>query len=154
MRLAIPVALSIAVLAGAPAAADTARIGDIVVENAWARASSVNVGAAYATLRNLGGKPDRLVAAASPAAARVEIHTVVERDGMVGMERVDAVEIAPGKAAVLQPGGLHIMLMGLKRKLAPGDRIELTLTFGNAGRIAIRAPVARAGARKGPERTR
>ena len=145
MRIAALSMLPIAVLSGAPAAADSVRVGDIAVENAWVRASSVNVSAAYATLRNLGKNPDLLVAAASPAASRVEIHTVVERDGKVGMKRVDSVEVAPGEPAVLRPGGLHIMLMGLKRKLAAGDSIELTLSFSKAGEIVIRAPVAKAG---------
>ena len=153
MRIAALSMLPIAVLSGAPAAADSVRVGDIAVENAWVRASSVNVSAAYATLHNLGKRPDLLIAAASPAAARVEIHTVVERDGKVGMKRVDSVEVAPGEPAVLRPGGLHIMLMGLKRKLAPGDSIELSLRFSKAGRIAIRAPVGRAGVRKQLKRT-
>ncbi len=153
MRIATLATLLIAVLPGAPAAADSARIGDIVVENPWVRASSVNVSAAYATLRNLGKNPDLLVAAASPAAGRVEIHTIVERDGKVGMKQVDSVEVAPGEPAVLQPGGLHIMLMGLKRKLAPGGSIELTLSFSKAGKIVIRAPVARSRAPKHPKRT-
>ena len=153
MRIATLVTLLIAILSGAPAAADSARVGDIAVEKAWVRASSVNVSAAYATLHNLGTEPDLLVAAASPVAARVEIHTIVERDGRVGMKRVDSVEVAPGEPALLQPGGLHIMLMGLKRKLAPGDSIELALRFSKAGRLVIRAPVARSCAPRQPKRT-
>jgi len=135
------------------AVADTGRAGPIVVERAWARATTINVSAAYATLRNTGAKADRLVSVSSPLARRVEIHNIVEKDGIVSMVPVKAIVVSPGEPSVLRPGGLHIMLMGLKQKLIRGQTIPLTFTFRNAGTVTVNARIAKRGARKAPKPT-
>ncbi len=132
---------------------DTGRAGPIVVERAWARATTINVSAAYATLRNTGTAADRLIRVSSPLARRVEIHNVVDRNGIVGMVPVKVIVVSPGEPSVLRPGGLHIMLMGLKQKLVKGQTVPLTFTFRTAGAIDVDAVVATHGARKAPQPT-
>jgi periplasmic copper chaperone A len=126
-------------LAPAAAAADEARIGDLVIQDAWARASIGQVlnSAAYMTVTNRGAETDRLVDAAAPAAARAELHTHLHEQGVVRMRRVEAIEVAPGEATVLQPGGLHVMVIDLAAPLEAGDRLALTLTFERAGEIDL-----------------
>lgn len=130
-----------------------ARSGSIIVEQVWVRATSINVTAAYATLRNTGGKPDRLLQVTSPAAARVEIHNIVEKNGMVSMVPMRGVDVSSGEPTVLRPSGLHIMLMGLRRRLVKGGAIQLTFTFRDAGAVTVRAAIAGRGARKAPSGT-
>jgi copper(I)-binding protein len=60
---------------------------------------------------------------------------------MLGMQRVDRVEIPAGGTVELKPGGYHIMLIGLTRELQVGEQIEITLTFEKAGEVTVTAEV-------------
>ncbi len=106
-------------------------------------------GAAYLTIETAGAEPDRLIGLETPAAAAAEIHTMSDEGGVMSMRKLDGVEIAPGAPVHFQPGGLHIMLIGLKAPLVEGSPILLTLTFEKAGSItvelAIEKPAAPAG---------
>ena len=131
--------------AAAPLAADdhAAKLGDLTLSDAWARAAMREGGAsaAYLTVETRG-EADRLVAAASSAAARVELHEHILEDGVAKMREVAAgVPVEPGAPAVLEPGGYHVMLMGLSAPLAEGDAIDLTLTFETSGEITLTVPV-------------
>ena len=128
------------------------KVGTIVVSEPWARASAspmAKAGAAYATLVNAGQEMDRLLAAESPSAGKVELHTVLMEGGVMKMRQVKAIEIHPGEPTVLQPGGLHIMLMGLHAPLKMGEMLTVTLTFEEAGKITVEAPIRAAGAKGG-----
>jgi periplasmic copper chaperone A len=116
--------------------------GSLRVETPWIRAAAGgDNSAAFMTIRNGGSQADRLVAAECPAAMMVEIHQSMEKDGMAMMSPVSAIE-APSRGQVeLKPGGYHVMLMQLKKDLKPGDKVELTLTFAKAGRVAVTAEV-------------
>lgn len=123
--------------------AGMAKVGDIMIHDGWARASigSAPNSAAYMTLVTEGADVDRLVAASTPAADRAELHTHLMEDGVAKMRQVEAIEVAPGEATPLKPGGLHIMLMDLKGELAEGTSLPVTLTFENAGEVTLELPV-------------
>jgi hypothetical protein len=113
--------------------------GDIRIMKPWSRplpAVSVN-GAAYMTIMNKGATPDRLLSVSTPAARKAELHNHTMEGGLMKMRPVGAMEIAPGNAAALQPGGLHIMLMGLAEPLVEGHSFPLTLNFERAGNIEV-----------------
>lgn len=116
--------------------------GPITVKDAYARASigQQRSSAAYMTIETSAG-PDRLVAAASPVAGKVELHTHLHEGGVMKMRQVEAIEVAPGKPAKLETGGLHIMMMELKQPLKAGETIPLTLTFEKAGKVEVQVPV-------------
>lgn len=120
----------------------------IEVQDPWARASlKGRTGAAYMTLLNPTDTPDRLLKAASDVAETVELHAHLHEGGVMRMRPVQAIEVHPGEPAVLAPGGLHIMLIGLTRDLRQGETIRLTLTFEMAGEMTVEVPVLAAGAR-------
>ena len=132
-------------LAGAAASA-VAQTGQIAIDHAWARATPGNseIGAAYATIRSSAA--DRLVAAATPVAAKAELHTV-EMAGMVmKMRPVAGLDIPAGTPVSLKPGGYHIMLTGLVRPLRAGETFPLTLTFAKAGARTVTVAVEKVGA--------
>lgn len=130
-----------------PAAANEFhRLGDIVIERPWSRATPVKTGGAYMTLRNNGAVADKLIKVASPVAEKVEIHETKVEGGMAMMRPVGAVELKRRSSVQLKPGGMHVMLMGLQRPLKEGERIKLVLTFERAGTIEIEARVEKAGA--------
>lgn len=146
---ALAVLVSLCAATGPAAAADVT-VGPLVVSDSWARASAAPTmknGAAFFTVANSGSTMDRLVAAATPVAAKAELHTHLMEGGVMKMRPVEAIEVHPGAPVVLQPGGLHVMLMGLKAPLAEGTRIPLTLVFEKAGRVDLSVPVLGAGAR-------
>ncbi len=97
--------------------------------------------AAYMTLRNTGPKTVTLTQAASPAARAVELHTVMEEGGVKKMRPVAKIDVPAGGETQLKPGGLHIMLIGLKQPLAEGAKVALTLTFADGSRRELTAPV-------------
>ncbi len=116
-----------------------AKIGPLEIFDPWARVT-LKEGAVYLAIRNTGDADDVLVAASTDV-ARVELHTTMMRGGQMVMEPVQSVPVRAGAWAALQPGGLHIMLVDLRRELRPGDRINLELRFEKAGTVSITVPV-------------
>jgi copper(I)-binding protein len=135
--------LSLPLLAGGPASAHDYELGSLVIQHPWARASigQAKAGAAYLTIVNHGETADRLIAVSTPAAKHAKPHTHLLEDGVMKMRPVEAIEIAPGDPAVLQPGGLHIMLMGLAAPLETGKPFPMTLVFENAGSVDVEVHV-------------
>jgi len=129
-----------------PHADMTKPAGTIVVEQAWARASLTTNGAAYVALRNMGKSTDRLIGILTPVARRAELHTHTMDKGIMRMRPLKAIEVHPGAPAVMRPGGDHIMLMGLTRKLKRGETFPITLRFAHAGEVTVMVTVAGPGA--------
>ena len=149
MRFVVSIAALVFVLAGwHRVAAHEFNVGALLVEHPWARASigAARSGAVYVTLVNNGDQPDRLIGASTPAAARAAIHTHLVQDSIVRMRPVGAIDIAPGEPTVFEPGGLHIMLTGLKRPLEEGTLFSLVLEFEDAGQVEILVIVQEAAA--------
>lgn len=121
----------------------SAQAGEVQVEGAWARVSApgVPVSAAYMTLKNTGRQTDTLVAAESPRAASVQIHSTSMDGGVMRMREVEGVAVAAGASVALEPGGLHIMLMGLSAPLAAGETLPLTLRFQSGKVLTLDLPV-------------
>ncbi len=137
-----------ALLLAVPAFAVEMKAGDISIDKVWSRATAPRApaGAVYMVLTNTGTEMDRLVAAATPIAEEAQLHTHSMDDGVMKMRQVDAIEVAPGEPSVLQPGGLHIMLIGLKQPLTKGEMVPIMLTFENAGDVEVMSHVQSAGA--------
>ena len=118
--------------------------GGLSIEEAWARESppgSPN-GVVYFTVENSGAE-DQLIGIGVPAeiADRAELHTHRQEEGMMKMEKVDAVEIPEGGHAMFKPHGDHVMLIGLKQLLKEGETFTLELRFENGGTINVDVPV-------------
>jgi copper(I)-binding protein len=96
---------------------------------------------AYLKLANDDAVDHALVRAASPAARVVELHTVVDEGGVKKMRPVPKMDVKAGGQTELKPGGLHIMLIGLKAPLKESDKVELTLTFEDGSSTQVSAPV-------------
>lgn len=126
---------------------------NIAVEHAWARATpkGAKTGAAYITLVNSGTRDDRLLQVTSPVAESVQFHSETNDNGVMKMRMLAAVTVDPGAQVTLKPGGIHMMLLGLKQPLKEGQTISLTLTFEKAGDIAATARVGSIAAMDDPE---
>lgn len=148
-RLAAVVLLCLSV----PAVAQEFRAGPLTIDRAWSRATppAAKVGAGYLVVTNGGQTPDRLTAASSPAAGRVEVHEMQMDGGVMRMrELAQGLAVPPGATVELKPGGYHLMLMELRAPLAAGATVPVTLVFERAGRVDIQLKVEPATAR-GPQ---
>ncbi|MGX4801874.1 copper chaperone PCu(A)C [Bradyrhizobium guangdongense] len=146
---ALVLAAVLAFVGSAPGLADHA---DIVVSQAWSRATpkGAKVAGGYLTIENHGTAPDRLLSASSPAAATVEIHQMTLQDGIMTMRQFEqGLMIPQGEVVTLAPGGSHIMFISLAAPFEEGQRIPVTLNFQRSGAIETTFDVGSVGA-KGP----
>jgi len=150
-RTATIVAIFAALIATSAQAEDV-RAGDLVITQAWSRATpgGAKVGGGYLTIENKGTTPDKLISATADVAAKVEVHEMAMNNGTMTMRPLEnGVMIEPGKTVKLAPGGLHLMMMDLKNPLKQGDKVPVTLQFEKAGKVAVTLGVQGVGA-KGP----
>lgn len=129
-----------------------AAAGDVAIAHPWARASlSVKArnGAAYLAMRNSGSRTERLTGASTHVADRAELHAHETEGDVIGMRRVEAIEIPAGGTVELAPGGPHVMLMGLRTPLVKGMTFPLTLVFELAGEVDVDVVIEAAAARRG-----
>ena len=99
-------------------------------------------GAAYLQIANAGTEDDVLVSGSTDVANVVEIHEMkMNGDVMMMAPLADGLVIPAGGSVSLEPGGYHVMLIGLLRDLKAGETYELTLEFSNAGQVTVTVPI-------------
>ncbi|WP_394130331.1 copper chaperone PCu(A)C [Shewanella maritima] len=116
---------------------------NIITTDGYVRAMppSVPNTAAYLTIQNHGDKPVKLIAVKTDAAAKAEIHTIVEENGMVKMRQIPHIEIASHGAKKLKPSAEHIMLLSLTSPLKEHDKVKLQLIFEDLEAVDVELPV-------------
>ena len=135
-----------------PARAEEVKAGDLVITQAWSRATpgGAKVGGGYLTIENKGSTPDRLIGGSADVADKVEVHEMAMNNGVMTMRPLDkGLVIEPGKTVKLAPGGYHLMLLDLKSPLKQGDKLPVTLEFEKAGKVSLSLDVQGIGA-QGP----
>ncbi len=132
-----------------PAQAHDVKASALTIDHPFARATAARNGAAYMTIANGGGAPDRLLRARTEAAAKVELHTIVKQGDVMQMREVEAIDIPARGKAELKPGGFHVMLLGLAKPLVEGQSFALVLEFEKAGAVPVTVNVEKAGAAQG-----
>jgi hypothetical protein len=149
-RALIAACIVTGVLASSAAAAHGYKKGDIYIRHPWARATppGARVAAGYMEIRNSGKQADRVIGASTPHAERVEFHVMAHEGGVMKMREVPSLEIPAGQRLTLRPGGLHLMMVGLKRPLAKDERIPLALRFERTGAIQVELRVQAADSTK------
>ena len=137
-------------LAGIGAAsAHSYKLGTLEIGHPWARATppTAPTGGGYLSVKNTGTEPDRLISISSPAAQTVQVHQMKMEGNVMRMRELDGpLEIKPGETVTLAPGGMHLMMMGLKEPLKQGEKVPLTLVFEKAGKIDVELVVVAMGA--------
>jgi hypothetical protein len=114
-----------------------ARQGELVIFVAYAHPSAGDAGAAYVGIRNAGSVPDTLLGVAGPdSSTAMLMGTAAGR-----MTGLSPIVVQPGERVTMHPGGIHVMLSGLKGQYNIGDSLRLTLRFARAGAVPITAPV-------------
>ncbi len=141
--------LFVALLCAAPARAQEVKAGDLVITQAWTRATpnGAKIGGGFLTIENKGSTPDRLIGGSTDAASKIEVHEMAMKDGVMTMRPLDnGLTIDPGKTVKLAPGGYHLMMFDLKDPLKQGDTVPVTLKFEKAGEVKVSLAVQGVGA--------
>jgi copper(I)-binding protein len=141
--------LLISSLFAAPVRAEEVKAGDLVITQAWSRATpgGAKIAGGYLTIENKGSAPDRLIGGAGDVAGKIEVHEMSMKDGVMTMRPLDkGLTIEPGKTVKLAPGGYHLMLIDLKHPLKQGEQVPITLEFENAGKVNLSLDVQGMGA--------
>jgi hypothetical protein len=136
----------------APVRAEDVKAGDLLITQAWSRATpgGAKIAGGYLTIENKGAAPDRLIGGSGDVAGKVEVHEMALSNGVMTMRHLDkGLTIEPGKTVKLAPGGYHLMLMDLKSPLKQGDKVPVTLEFEKAGKVKLSLDVQGVGA-QGP----
>ena len=150
---AAAIALSSSVIATSSIHAGDFNVGNLELNAPWILVTSADrtVAAGYMEVQNHGSEPDRLVAAETPAAGRVELHGTKSRPGGGNTMRPlpMGIGLVPMHQLVFQPGGVHLMFKDINAALKQGDKVPVTLTFEKAGKIDVEFEV-KASVQRGP----
>ncbi|ABE40094.1 protein of unknown function DUF461 [Rhodopseudomonas palustris BisB5] len=141
---------AVSLLSVAAVQAAEIKAGDLVITEAWSRATpgGAKVAGGFLTIDNKGAAADRLVSATADVAGKVEVHEMSMDNGVMKMRLLDkGLSIEPGKTVKLAPGGYHIMLLDLKGPLKEGEKVPVTLQFEKAGKVPVTLDVAGVGAK-------
>ncbi|GII89897.1 copper chaperone PCu(A)C [Sinosporangium siamense] len=123
-----------------PAAVPAAAAGTVTIVDPWVKAASTGMTAVFGTLVNNTDKAVTLVSGATPAASSIELHEVADNNGkMVMREKQGGFVVPPKGKLTLQPGGDHIMIMGVKKAIKPGDQFTFTLTTADGADVELTA---------------
>jgi copper(I)-binding protein len=142
-------AVLISTLLAAPARAQEVKAGDLLITQAWSRATpgGAKVAGGFLTIENKGSAPDRLIGGSVDVAAKVEVHEMATNNGVMTMRPLErGLTIEPGKTVKLTPGGYHLMMFDLKSPLKQGNKLPVTLEFEKAGKVEVSFDIQGVGA--------
>lgn len=119
-----------------------AAVAQVKVEGAWARPTVAGQQSGGGFLTITSPVADRLLGGSTSAAERFELHSMTMQGDVMQMRQVPVIELPAGRALKLEPGGLHVMFIGLKQPLAAGSKLPVTLRFEKAGEVKVEFDVA------------
>lgn len=108
-------------------------VSELSFQEPWIRGSvpGQKNGAGYLTIQNAGASSNALQSANSDRADRVELHTIIKEDGVAKMREVKQIDVPAKGSVTLQPGGYHVMFIGLTQPFKEGESIDVKLNFAN-----------------------
>lgn len=136
-------------LAGVAAAGNGlgAQSSPVTARDAWVREAPAGraVTAVFVTVENSGAAPRKIVSGKATVGDTLELHEMKREGGMMQMSPVREIAVPANGKVELRPGGLHLMLFGLKKPLVPGDTVRVELTLDDGSRVSVAAPVRKMG---------
>ena len=128
-------------------------VGDLEISGAFTRATLPNapVAGGFLTITNSGETDDRLVAASADFAQVAQIHEMAMEGDVMKMQQLsEGLVIPAGETVTLEPGGFHVMFMGLTQALVEGEVVPVALVFEHAGEVTVSFEIAGAAADASP----
>ncbi|MCB1724119.1 MAG: copper chaperone PCu(A)C [Gammaproteobacteria bacterium] len=132
-----------AVLVAATAAFADGVADKVTINDPYVRAVPpvVKTTAAFMQIQNTDAVERFIVGASSPIASDVELHMHEHDGGVMRMRRIPHIHLPPDRTVALEPGGLHVMMFGLRSALHPGEEVPVTLTFDDGSTKTVTAIV-------------
>ncbi len=125
-------------------------VGTLAIDHPYALPTppgATTAGGYITDLGNQGTAEEKLIGATSPAADHVELHNMGMDGNVMRMREVPAIVVAPGQHVLMAPGGgYHLMLIGIRKPFAIGDKVPVTLQFEHAGKVDVVLDVQARGA--------
>jgi copper(I)-binding protein len=152
MKKAFALAFALVLAAGGAWAQDY-KVGALVIDHPWSRATpkGAKIASGYLSIKNDGSTADRLIGGTFALSRGVEVHEMSIDRGVMKMRQLNAgVEIQPGATVELKPGSAHLMFTELSRPLAKGERVKGTLVFEKAGTVEVEYTVEAIGGTPAP----
>ena len=141
-RAPILAAALLALAACSPGGSDSGEPATVQVSDAVCRPTPVGRQTTGCYLTLTAATADRLASVASPDSNLVQIHeSRIESNMMMMRELREGLALPAGQAVTLEPGGTHLMLLGVKQPLVAGDTVALTLTFASSPPLEVTAPI-------------
>jgi copper(I)-binding protein len=113
------------------------------VSNAWARpAAQSGNGAIYFVIENHSSETQEMIGVTADIAEAAEMHESQMSGDVMEMHQLESISLGPGSEIPFEPGGLHIMLIGLKQELKTGDELQITLHFRDEQDLQVSVPVS------------
>lgn len=132
--------IGLALATPAVAVADSVKI-----ENAWVRATAPGQKVAGGFMDLTADADMTLVGGSSPVSSEFELHLMRMLDGVMEMRQVQEIQLPKGKTVSFEPGNLHVMFIGLKSQIKPGQKVPLTLVVkgadGRQQKLTVQAEV-------------
>jgi len=116
---------------------------ELSVDEGYLRATPPGqmMSAAFMTLSNDSDKTITLTGGTSNDVASIEIHNHTMTDGVMSMQRIEGLKIEAGEKVELAPGGLHVMLIGLKKSLVDGEKFTFDIVFKDGSKQTLMLPI-------------
>jgi copper(I)-binding protein len=119
----------------------------VKVENAWVRATAPGQKVAGGFMSLTADADMTLVGGTSPVAKALELHFMKLEKGVMEMRQMKEIPLPKGKTVTLEPGDLHVMFIGLKGQIKPGQKVPMTLFVkggdGKEQKLAVEAEARR-----------
>ncbi len=118
--------------------------GALSIVHPWSRpvAAGIKTGAAYLSIRNDGKEADRFIGVKTDVCDTADMHATIQDGDVMKMRKLEGgVALQPGTTVKFEPGGMHIMLMGLKQPLNEGSSFPMTLIFEKAGEVPVEVKI-------------
>ncbi len=130
------------ILASLPGAAHDYKAGALSIKHPYAHATvdGQPTGIGFMKFEN-GGMADRLISASAPVSESVQLHRVKMEGGSMRMRRVESLDLPAASTVTLEPGGLHMMFVGLRAPLKAGMSFPLELRFERAGAVVVKVVI-------------
>jgi len=112
---------------------------DITINDTYVRAvpASLPNSASFMKISNHSNKDISLVSVDSNIAKNLELHEHTMKNGMMKMQQVQSIQIPANSTVELKPGGFHVMLIGLNKKLVEGDKVD-SFTFHFSDKTSLK----------------
>ena len=114
-------------------------------KDVWVRSMppGTQVTAAYGELMNHGDQTVTISAITADLGSEAQMHDVLADGDQRRMVQLETADIAPGASLIFEPGGRHIMIIGVGETPAEGSQVDICALSAAGTRACTQALISR-----------